>query len=240
MRGLFSLVAFSVIVFLCVSCADDTGFQYPESKIWAHRVNNPDDANIKIKNFKGIEIDLIYNKATGQLVVSHDQNDINKQITFRQYLQRIKKPNELYYWLDVKNLIDNTEAICDTINHLAEVFQFKDRFFVESWYAVALSRAKEKGITTSLWIDNLYDMKDMDTLKWLDNARHKISIATPDALSAEYRMWRLLVDYFPDNNIHLWHTPADYSEDNAKLTREMCHDSHVKVVLVDYDKPISY
>ena len=152
----------------------------------------------------------------------------------------IDNPGDVYYWLDVKNLYDDADAICDTILSLAELYGFGNRFFVESWDGGALKKARAKGIMTSLWVDNIAEKSNPDTAQWLNKYSRIISDVNPDALSAEYRMWQLLAGHFPEKNIHLWHTPADFTEENVSLTREMCHDRRVKVVLVDYDKSIPY
>lgn len=228
-----------IVIILALICIH-ISFTGCKKKVWAHRVNTPEVANQKMKRFKGIEIDLVFDKVTGELYVSHDIEISNAKLTFRQYLQQLKKPWNSYYWLDVKNLYDNPCAICDTIIQLADYYRFKDRFFVESWDVWALSIAKSEGISTSLWVENLFDFSEKDTLKWVAKVRKNIELCNPDALSAEYRMRELLDEYFHEIDINLWHTPAEYNKENVKITRKICRDSHVKVVLVDYDEPIFY
>lgn len=232
----FVVLAVSLMLF---GCKNDDSFKYPKSKIWAHRVNNPEDANKKIGVFDGIEIDLVLDTVSGNVLVSHEIDNHNK-LTFREFLRKIKKTGKTYYWLDVKNLYDDVDAICDTIIVLADEFGFRNHFFVESWHSWSLKIAKEKGLRTSLWVTNIFDSQEHDTLRWKSNVEKAITVCNPDALSAEYRMRKLLDEYFPENNIHLWQTPAAYNDENVKITREICLDPHVKVLLVDYDKPIAY
>ena len=230
-RLIFIILAAMGCLFLFSGC---------EKKIWAHRVNSPEMANQKIKYFPGIEVDLVFDKATGELFVSHDIEGSNTKLTFRQYLQQVRKPGSIKYWLDVKNLQENPDAICDTILQLADYYEFANRFFVESWDVWALNIAKNKGISTSLWVENVYDFPEIDTLKWVEKVRKSIEYCHPDALSAHYRMRQLLNEYFPDIRINLWQTPAEFNDENVAITREICRDPHVKVLLVDYDKPVSY
>ena len=211
-----------------------------ENKIWAHRVNNPDEANKKMKDFAGVEIDLVYDKLSGNLYVGHDVDEDQMKTTFRHYMQKINKPSKSFYWLDMKNLFDNPKAICDTIKDIADYYGFTDRFFVESWDAGALKIAKEQGLKTSLWVANIYEDQKLDALSWKDKVEKAVAVCHPDALSAEYRMRTLLDKYFPTIGINLWQTPAEFNDENVEITREICRDSHVKVVLVDYDKPIFY
>lgn len=222
------------------SCENQEDGVYTKNKVWAHRVNSSEEANIKTKYFQGIEVDLVYDTVSGDLFVCHEVDKNKMNLTFREYLGNIETPNRCHYWLDIKNLGEDTEAICDTILVLAKYFGFESHFFVESWDVRALDIAKGKGIITSLWVDNIADLPQADTLRWVEKVQQSVDLCNPDALSAYYRMRCLLDRYFPDMNINLWQTPADFNSENAEITQEICRDPHVKVLLVDYDKPISY
>lgn len=239
MKRISIIVLVFAMVFLGCGSRND-GFSYPKSKIWAHRVNEPEQANMKMKTFDGIEVDLSYDVESGELFVSHDIDKNMMQLTFRQYLQLLDRPHKSYYWLDVKNLFDNPDAICDTILLLADVYGFKNKFFVESWDGNALIKAHKKGIQTSLWVDNVSVKNTTDIKRWFEKYSTIVGNVNPDALSAEYHMLHLLVDNFPDKNIYLWQTPAEYNDENVEITKEICRDPHVKVLLIDYDKPIKY
>lgn len=238
-KQVFYLLILFPAIFLNCSGGGDV-FSFKGSKIWAHRINNPDDANTKMKAFTGIEIDLAYDSISGNLYVSHDIDASRMQMTFRQYMRQIERPSKSYYWLDVKNLFDNPEKICDTIICIARDFGIENKFFVESWSAKALKSAKEKGVTTSLWVENITGKIDCDTLRWLEKYKKIVEEVQVDALSADYRMRHLLNEYFPEIIINLWQTPAEFNDENVEITREICRDPHVKVLLVDYDKPVSY
>lgn len=246
MSNKYFFVSFFVMVVMALSaCSDKSVVNHADtlasdsmdkSKVWAHRVNTPEEANKKIKFFEGVEVDLVFDTSSGEIYVSHEI-DHHTLWTFREYLRHVTNPEKPYYWLDVKNLDANVEAICDSINSLAVDFGFQNRFFVESWHAYALRTAKEKGIQTSLWVDNIFERENPDTLEWRDKVANAIEIARPDAISAEYRMRQLMVNYFPEMSVNLWQTPAECTPENVEMTREICRDSHVKVVLVDYEKP---
>lgn len=54
------------ICFLYLACGSSdkmiqpTVFEYPESKLWAHRVNDTCEAKIRKNEFVGLELDLYY------------------------------------------------------------------------------------------------------------------------------------------------------------------------------------
>lgn len=94
-----------------------------------------------------------------------------------------------------------------------------------------------------LWVENLYWWKDRtkdDTIKVMNMIRSQIKELQPDAISCEYRMFPLLCDTFPEQNIHFWDTPKKNTPENVEFTKKLCENESVKVVLVDYDKPIDY
>ena len=106
-------LSFVMLLLCCLSCSSDSenGFSYPRNKIWAHRVNTPEEANTKLKKFDGIEVDLVYDTFTGEVFIGHDIDRNMMELTFRQYIQQINNPRKAYCWLDVKNLYDNPSAI---------------------------------------------------------------------------------------------------------------------------------
>lgn len=238
LNKIFAFIILLLAICSFSSCEKGSGF-YTKSKIWAHRVNTPEEANKKIALFDGIEVDLVYDSITNHLYVSHDE-DFNNCMTFKEYLQRLNN-TKTHYWLDIKNLsYNNAVAIHAELSALSRKYKFKNKYFVESYNSWAIKRAKETGLVTSLWVNNIAIDDEPDTATWHTNVLELIETAHPDAISADYRMWKIIKQYFPDVNIYLWQTPAGYSVENAVITRELCRDKQVKVVLVDYDEPIEY
>ena len=76
-----------------------------------------------------------------------------------------------------------------------------------------------------------------DTLFVMNKIRKQIEELHPDAISCEYTMFPLLCDTFPEQNIHFWHTPKEYTPENVEFTKKLCENPSVKVILVDYPTP---
>lgn len=115
-----------------------------------------------------------------------------------------------------------------------------DNVFVESYNVDALKKIKGNGLRTILWTENL-KWNNVDTAQWIADTKKMIGELSPDAISNEEAMYELLVNYFPEQNIHLWQkTPTKHKTENIQTTRKLCQNKSVKVVLVDYDKPIEY
>ena len=88
-----------------------------------------------------------------------------------------------------------------------------------------------------LWVDNLYYWNKKDTASVIKKIRSQIDVLHPDAISCEYTMFPLLCDSFPEQNVHFWDTPKDYTHENVEFTKKLCENPSVKVVLVDYPTP---
>ena len=71
----------------------------------------------------------------------------------------------------------------------------------------------------------------------MNKIRKQIDVLHPDAISCEYTMFPLLCDSFPEQNVHFWDTPKDYTPENVEFTKKICDRPNVKVVLVDYPTP---
>lgn len=212
----------------------------PEKKIWAHRVNDTTTAKVKEQLFSGLEMDIVYSSYQNKLFVCHNEEDTVNNLTLNQWFSALKEPKKNGYWLDIKNLNYYTaDAIVMLVREVLEKYDIVDQAFLESSSEKAIKKVKELGLHTSLWVDNFH-WSNIDTVDWVNKVTKQIQVSHPDALSCEYRMFEALTEHFPDQFIFLWHTPAALNEENANLTRRLCKHPSVKIVLVDYDHPITY
>lgn len=222
------------------SAVHDGWLQLPENKVWAHRVNDTLTAQAKEKLFGGLELDIIYSPSQNKLFVCHNEEDTLKGLTLQRYFASLKHPEKLSFWLDIKNLNTNTaDTISVLIKEILNQYNLIDHAFLENPDSWALQKVKSHELHTSLWVDNFH-WSGIDTASWVAKVNSQIATAHPDAISCEYRMFGALTEFFADQNIFLWHTPAPLTPENAELTKTFCRHPSVKIVLVDYDKPIEY
>ena len=216
------------------------GLRVPNNKIWAHRVNDTLAIHDKENQFGGMELDIIYSPYQDQLFVCHNDSDTINSLSLDLWLTSISHPKEHSYWLDVKNFnYYNAHPIATRIKEILQHHGIIDHAFIESSSVSALQKVKELHLHTSLWVDNFY-WTDIDTVDWINKVNKQIEELQPDAISCEFRMFDALTTHFPEQNIFLWHTPAELTSENAELTRSFCRHPSVKIVLVDYDNPIEY
>lgn len=232
-----------IFLTLLIACSRN----YPESKIWAHKVNDTIVAQQKELLFDGLEVDVQYSTFQNEFFIGHELVDTNNGLTLTQWFSSLKYASENWYWIDMKNLtVSNAEKISSKIKSLTDTFKITHLMLESSNYK-ALKIVKECNIPTILWIsDNFWYWKEFDTAGWFNLVQKKVDYVKPDALSCEYRLYPLLPDSFPEYPIHFWHTqvvdtvPIILTPENVAFTKEMCNNKSVKVVLVDYDQPIDY
>lgn len=241
-----SLLLKNIEIEIVGTCSDtiDKGFEYPESKIWKHGVYSKHDAAKYENVFDGLEVDLIYSSAKDDIFIGRVESDADKNALFTDWLSMLKNPRKMSLWIDFKNLsTDNDSAALIRLNDIVGKYNIKDKVMVESQDVKALLKAKKEGFYVILWVDNLHYWRHHtteDSISICKTIRHKINILQPDAISCEFTMYPLLCDTFPEQNIHFWDTPKDYTEENVKFTQKLCREKSVKVVLVDYPNDIDY
>lgn len=234
-----TIASIIILMSLLVSCKKDD-FSYPDSKIWAHRVNDTTMAIEKSKKFIGLEVDAIYSEYQDEIFVGHNIEDTSNGLTLDTWFNAVEKPSEKYFWIDFKNLDSkNADKVADIICSIMESKEMEDNLFVESYDTKALKIVKKHNLRVILWTENLQWNK-VDTVTWITDTRRMIEELEPDALSNEDAMYGLLIEHFPEQNIHLWQkTPKTHKEENIKRTHELCRNKSVKAVLVDYDQPLA-
>ncbi|MBQ5856599.1 MAG: hypothetical protein IIW55_04745 [Bacteroidales bacterium] len=238
----------SLIVSLLFSCSDDDSFtesrknfKYPESKVWKHGVYSKWEAQELEGLFDGLEVDVIYSPEKNDIYVGRVVADTSKNLPLDEWLAMLKEPDKMAYWVDFKNLnANNAENALSVFDNLVDKYNIKDKFFIESRDIKALKVAKSKDYHVMLWVENLHYWKNpslKDTISVMNMIRSQINDLQPSAISCEYTMFPLLCDTFPEQNIHFWHTPKEYTPENVEYTKKLCENPSVKVVLVDYPTP---
>lgn len=239
-------ILFSIFILsLFISCDDNAGFKsfdYTGSKTWKHGVYSKYDAQKYESIFDGLEVDVVYSPEKDDIYVGRVVADTSKKLTLDEWFSVLEKPEKMQYWIDFKNLSEeNASQACKVLDDLNDKYGFKDNAFVENKNLKALKIMKENGFHIMLWVENIKYWRSKerkDSVYLAKMIRSQIDDLHPDAISCEYSMYPFLCDSFPEQNIHFWDTPKDFTPENVMFTKELCDNESVKVVLVDYPEPI--
>ncbi len=208
------------------------------NKLWAHRVNNPDEANMRLMRFYGIELDMFFEEENEVFDIRHDNDAPKSGLTLDLYFDQVFNEGMYYYWLDLKNLNPKNEpAITKRLDLLLDKYDLRNQVIVESKDAASLSLIGKSEIKTSYWVTAIkYNLEDPAASSSEAQAIAKeLQQYKFNALSAHYQMVEFLTYHFPLATIHIWTNGLDTEEDK-QLIRYFAKNKNIRVILVDYDR----
>ena len=141
------LAAAALLFAACVKEPPVSDFQYPESKVWAHGVNDTLVAQAKSPLFDGLEIDVNYSEYQDQLFMGHELYDTIHHLTLDRWFAAHPDPQSDCYWVDMKNLTPaNASRIARRLLEVAERYGVKEKMMVEHTDEMALKVLKDSGL----------------------------------------------------------------------------------------------
>ncbi len=163
--NLFNIIYIILIIIVCYFLFNNIIKKSVNKKhILAHRgfsITKKEENTLKSievainKNFKGVEIDIFYDKTIDDFVVSHDKYKNPRDLLSLEDMFNINIPKNFIFWLDLKNLSDSNVNKCKK-KFIDYMNKFKNiEFFVESTsYHNLLKISFLSNIKTSYWINN--------------------------------------------------------------------------------------
>jgi hypothetical protein len=217
-------------------------FVFPQKKLWAHRVGSFEEVEKKHQFFDGLEVDLRYTNILKNFYVAHNETDTLNQILFEDWIQHIPNPTKNWYWIDLKNLYQNdAKEIALLLVNILNKYGILHKTICESKNVEDLAVLKKNGLAVSYWIEpDFFFRSIIGKWIWKRKINKNIAFLNPDAISASYSNLPKFSSDFSNENILFWNTPIVDTIENFEITRKLCNIANVKVVLVDYDAPISY
>jgi hypothetical protein len=209
-------------------------YDFPDNKLWAHRVNTASWANQMFNEFNGIETDVYFIDDKNEFQTGHEWPSGN---SIDLFFDSIYNCSSHYYWIDYKNLTEeNASNSANEMKRLVNKFHLEGRVIVESSQPDLLAYFSCDEIFTSYWIDDInaaipYFEED----KLANNVQKDIMRYHFDALSCSYEMNSFFQKYFKNYNVHLW-TNELTGRSGIEDIRKLAQYANVRVILVDYDK----
>ncbi len=244
----YSLKVFilTIIVVLISSCEKDNTFNmrkynpptaiydFPENKLWKHRVNTASEANEALKEFNGIELDVFYMDNENEFQTGHD---FPTGISLDSYFDSIANCSQYYYWIDFKNL--NSTNAFESVEEMKSIiakYNLQDKIIVENSFPELLALYKISGIFTSLWIPDISEdfISSIAQNNLYEDLELILSNYQFDAISAHYNMFPFMEKYFRKYNCHIW-TNGLTTENDKQQIINIATKANIKVILVDYD-----
>lgn len=208
-------------------------------KVWAHRVNDLKKLKSSEDNFKGIELDIVYQEEGNWLDVYHPPAP-SKGLSFANYVKHIKN-NKVGVWLDLKNLTkENHTAIIALIDSAIVSAELdKSKIIIESSHPDCLDIFREKGYRISYYLPaKMYLKTEKEVLNNINDIKKNIENNSHLELSAYFEDYPIVAKYFPLRKKNFWVLHSSYSPKiliDYKKIRRMLKDSTVETVLTPYN-----
>jgi hypothetical protein len=115
--------------------------------VWLHRVDSVERAVLMAKDYKGMEIDVVYDSAADYFDVGHPPVP-SQGISLDRIFSSVPRVREHYFWIDFKNRTDaNKEAACARLLSTGRKYGIVNQMILESINPRALLCFTENGFT---------------------------------------------------------------------------------------------
>jgi len=214
----------------------NTFYNNKKAKLWAHRglsINAPENSLESIQaafenGFKGVEIDLWFNKNTQSFHIHHDYSDSSK-LTLNK-IMNIYHDKDLKFWLDLKNLNQNNKNdIINNLNKLENTYHIKEKIIIESPQASELNDVEKSGYFTSLYFKPVINTIFIIRFRNIILNLFHLCYYNYSAASMPAGAYKGIIRYFCKNkNIHLWKQTKNKQDLNKWIMLP-----EVKIILFD-------
>jgi hypothetical protein len=204
------------------------------NKVWLHKVNSVSRAKIIQENYKGLEMDVVYDPVKECFDVHHHKSpSIN--LCLEELLQNLDDPTQHYFWLDFKNLdTSNQRMALAELQRLTKKYKIKENIIVESPNPVLLTPFTDEKFYTSYYLPtfNPFYIHDDSIKKYLKEIDDNLSRCRVNAISGYYFQYPFMEKYFPETDLLVWHIMEEKTDLFSYLIRErLILNSQIKVVL---------
>ena len=208
--------------------------------VWLHRVDSVERAVLMARDYKGMEIDVVYDSASDYFDVGHPPVP-SQGISLDRIFSSLPGVRGHYFWIDFKNLTDqNKEAACARLLSIGLKYGIVNQMIVESPNPRALTCFTMNGFYTSYYLfpeTKLSDMNRGQLTDYYEEVKANLMASQVNALSSDYRNLPFIEKYFPNGDILLWYLEADKHLRYYAILAYLRLRPRVKVILVHQRSP---
>lgn len=208
-------------------------------KVWAHRANDLKKLESSEAHFKGVELDLLYQKEGDWLEVNHPPAP-STGLSFQEYVNHVSN-KKIGMWLDLKNLTaTNQQAVFNRIDTGIAFAEIKrGQVIIESSHPELLNVFQEKGYRVSYYLPpKLHEKTKEELRKSLQEIKAQLKNNPNLEISTDFNDYSLIAKNFPKRKKNFWVLHSTYSPKiliHYTELRTMLQDSSVQTVLTPYN-----
>ena len=177
-------------------------------KVWLHRVNSVQRAVRMAQQYRGMEIDVMYDSAADSFDVGHPPAPSNG-LSLDRLFAAVPDVESHYFWIDFRNLTDaNARAACARLVAIARKHGIVSHLIVESVHPTALACFTDSGFYTSYYLFPEISLRAMNTEQrtaYYEEVKAGLAASKVNALSMSYESLPFVDRYFPDADVLLWY-----------------------------------
>ncbi|WP_130733669.1 hypothetical protein [Flavobacterium sp. J27] len=203
-RVLIVLISFAVLSLIFYSNQTIAILFAP--KIMVHRVNSMEKLEEVKNKYRGVELDIVFDSLRNVFDVNHPPAK-SIQLDLKTYFSNSKGVNDLFIWLDFKNLSESNQT--NAINRLNEIViqnhLIKKNIILETTNPKLALAFKDAGYKTSYYLPPYLYTKSKDSLAYyISIISQKNTIYPTDYLSFDYRDYTIVNKYFKTKKKLTW------------------------------------
>jgi heptose-I-phosphate ethanolaminephosphotransferase len=210
----------------------DAGFPV---KVWLHRVNSVERAVRMAKQFRGMEIDVMYDSAANSFDVGHPPAP-SIGLSLDRLLGAVPDVAGHYFWIDFRNLTNtNAPAACTRLVAIARKYNLISHMIVESVHPTALACFTDNGFRTSYYLFPEVSLPAMNTAQrtaYYAEVKAGLAASNVNALSMSYESLPFVDRYFPDADVLTWYRERDRNLRYYVTLAYLKARSRIQVILI--------
>jgi hypothetical protein len=204
-------------------------------KVWLHRVNSVERAVRMAKQFRGMEIDVMYDSAADSFDVGHPPAP-SIGLSLDRLLGAVPDVASHYFWIDFRNLTDtNAPAACARLVAIARKHNLISHMIVESVHPTALACFTDSGFRTSYYLFPEVSLPAMTTGQrnaYYEEVKAGLAASNVNALSTSYESLPFIERYFPDADVLTWYRERDRNLRYYAMLAYLKSRSRIQVILI--------
>jgi hypothetical protein len=204
-------------------------------KVWLHRVNSVERAVRMAKQYRGMEIDVMYDSAADSFDVGHPPAP-SIGLSLDRLLAAVPDVASHYFWIDFRNLTDaNAAAACARLVAIARKHNLISHMIVESVHPTALSCFTNRGFFTSYYLFPETSLPAMSTEQrraYYEEVKAGVATSTVNHLSMSYESLPFVERYFPDADVLTWYRERDRNLGYYATLAYLKGQRRIRVILI--------
>ena len=193
-KSILSFVFSSLMVVNCTNekdMNDKVFYDNPENKLWFHKTKTIEQLQNAVKQFPGVEFDVVFGEGTEYFDVRYTGEAITG-VDLIKYFGSLPNPKDYYFWVDFKNLsMENVDKAITRLKYVVDKFDLLEHVIIEYRDHKALGLVTEAGFFTCYWVPHgEYKEEDLHNPNhWIvRNVRGKMKESKFHVLSGDYKL----------------------------------------------------